>query len=107
MNLNEYIDELRNLNFDNEIISIRTESIYSSTYTNYKIKTKSDSLMIIQEATEPYENTVRNITKSTKKIILDIFKNHKITYNLPYVITFIFESVDEENNENDYWVRKK
>lgn len=91
-NISEYIKNLKNLNFNN-IISLRDDIYLSS----YKRKTKSDELMVIQELTHPYENTVRNITKSTKKIIVDIFKNNKITINLPYVITFVFESLDDEN----------
>jgi hypothetical protein len=60
--LYEYIENLKNLDFNN-IISLRDEIYLSS----YKRKTKSDDLMEIQELTHPYENTVRNITKSTKK----------------------------------------
>lgn len=53
--------------------------------------------MVILDLVEPYRNTVRNITSSTKKIIVDILKNHHITIKTPYIITFIFESNDDEN----------
>jgi endonuclease/exonuclease/phosphatase family metal-dependent hydrolase len=89
-NLDEFIKKLGEIEFD-DIISL--------SHTTYNKKTKSDELIIIQELTRPYENTVRNITKSTKAILLDIFKNHKLTIILPHIINFYFKSCDEASRE--------
>jgi endonuclease/exonuclease/phosphatase family metal-dependent hydrolase len=86
--LKDYIEILKKIDFD-EIISV--------THNTYNRKTKSDDLMVIQEFTYPHENTVRNITKSTKKILVDIFKNNVLTIDLPYTVIFNFESLDDEN----------
>ena len=86
--LNEFKCELKKVNFD-EIISL--------THTTYNKKTKSDEFMIIQEPTHPYKNTVRNITKSTKAIIIDILKNEKLTIKLDKTIVLSFNTTEEED----------
>lgn len=86
--LDEFKCELKKVNFD-EIISL--------THTAYNKKTKSDEIMVIQESTYPYKNTVRSITKSTKEIIINILKNEKLTIKLDKIIVLSFNAVDKED----------
>lgn len=92
IDVDSFVEKIKLINYD-EIISLRTETSYNI----FVKKTKSDELMIIQELIEPYSNTIRNITKSTKKIIIDILKNNTITIKLPYTVVLKFESNDDEH----------
>jgi hypothetical protein len=85
--LEEFIASLAEFDFD-QIISLEKRS--------YARQTKSDQFMVILQPSSPYANTVRNIIRSTKLLIVDCAKNSTSTIYLQHKIIF-----KVENNYDD------
>lgn len=86
--LEEFILTLKNFDFE-QIISLDKK-----TYTRH---TKSDQFIVILQPSAPYANTVRNIVRSTKLLLVDCLKNEKLTIKFKNKIIFKVENKYEDD----------